>query len=346
MFILYDCVQTLAEHVCRGLAQPQLIQLLMPALITRWHKVSDQSRELFPLLECLSYVASALGDSFAPFAPPVFTRCIKIIHQNLEEYLAAVNNPILDTPDKDFLVTSLDLLSAIVQALDEEQSAALVSGSQPRLFELLTFCMEDPENDVRQSSYALLGDCAKYVFPQLQPFLPTLLPILIQQLDLDSILDEHIETGFSVVNNACWSAGEISIQHGKQMEPYVEKLLQRYLEILGNPEVPRSVLENAAIALGRLGLENSGVMAPHLATFSEPFLKSISTVDYTLEKATAFKGFSLVVIMNPQAMEKDLARFITAIARYKMEQAFETPLTVDLQQIFQHVSRVVECDQV
>ncbi|KAE8451186.1 hypothetical protein EG329_004350 [Mollisiaceae sp. DMI_Dod_QoI] len=336
MFILYDCVQTLAEHVGHGLSQPQLIEILMPALINRWHRVSDQSRELFPLLECLSYVASALAESFAPFAQPVFIRCIRIIHQNLEEYIAAVNNPILDTPDKDFLVTSLDLLSAIIQALEEKQSAALVSGSQPSLFSLLQFCMEDPENDVRQSSYALLGDCAKFVFPQLKPFLTTLLPILIQQLDLDSILDEQIETGFSVVNNACWSAGEISIQYGKGMEPYVSLLLQRYLEILGNPEVPKSVLENAAIALGRLGLENHQVMAPHIATFSEPFLKCISTVDYTIEKATAFKGFCLTVLDNPQAMEKDLARLFSAFARYKMEDSFKTPLTADLQQIFQH----------
>lgn len=336
MFILYDCVQTLAEHVGHGLAQPQLIELLMPALIHRWHKVSDQSRELFPLLECLSYVASALAESFAPFAQPVFSRCIKIIHQNLEDYMAAISNPLLDSPDKDFLVTSLDLLSAIIQALEQNASAELVSASQPRLFELLQFCMEDPENDVRQSSYALLGDCAKYVFPQLEPFLPTLLPVLIKQLDLDLILDEQIETGFSVINNACWSAGEISIQYGKGIGPYVPQLLQRYLEILGNPEVPKSVLENAAIALGRLGLENSQLMSPHLATLSEPFLKCISTVDYTIEKATAFKGFCLVILNHPQAMEKDLGRLFTAIARYKMEETFNTPPTADLQQIFQH----------
>jgi transportin-1 len=338
MFILYDCVQTLAEHVGHGLAQPELINLLMPALIHRWNKVSDQSRELFPLLECLSYVATALRDSFTPFATPVFARCIKIIHQNLEEYLAAVNNPILESPDKDFLVTSLDLLSAIVQAVDEKHSAALVSGSQPQLFELLQFCMEDPENDVRQSSYALLGDCAKYVFPQLQPFLPTLLPILIKQLDLDAILEEQIETGFSVVNNACWSCGEIAIQNGKDMGPYVGELLQRFLEILGNPEVPKSVLENAAIALGRLGLNNAEIMAPALSSFSEPFLKCISTVDYTLEKATACKGFTLCALANPPAMEKDLASFFTMIARYKMDQTHFTPMTTDLHNIFKHVS--------
>jgi len=343
MFILYDCVQTLAEHVGHGLAQPQLIDMLMPALILRWNKVSDQSRELFPLLECLSYVASALAESFAPFAPPVFTRCVKIIRQNLEEYMAAVNNPILDTPDKDFLVTSLDLLSAIVQALDEKQSAALVSGSDPKLFDLLQFCMEDPENDVRQSSYALLGDCAKYVFPQLEPFLPGLLPLLIKQLNLDNILEEQIETGFSVVNNACWSTGEIAIQKGDHMSPYVGELLQRLLEILGNPEVPKSVLENAAIALGRLGLQNYEIMAPHLAIIAEPFLRSIEGVDYTTEKATACKGFTLCVAHNPQSMEKELPRFFTMIARYEKVNTNDFtkgPLAADLQQLFKHVSRV------
>ncbi|CAG8975924.1 hypothetical protein HYALB_00007053 [Hymenoscyphus albidus] len=336
MFILYDCVQTLAEHVGHGLAQPQLIDILMPALIHRWNKVSDQSRELFPLLECLSYVASALADSFAPFAEPVFTRCVKIIHQNLEDYLVAVSNPILDAPDKDFLVTSLDLLSAIIQAVDEKQANDLISGSQPQVFDLLTLCMEDPENDVRQSSYALLGDCAKYVFPQLKPYLPALLPLLIKQLDLDQIIEEQIETGFSVVNNACWSAGEISIQYGGEMASYVEKLLERYLQILGNPAVPKSVTENAAIALGRLGLGNSNIMAPALPSFAEPFLKSINSVDYTVEKATAMKGFCLVALANPQAMEKDLANLFSVVARYKLEDSFLTPLTADLSRIFRH----------
>lgn len=249
-----------------------------------------------------------------------------------------MKNPILDEPDKDFLVTSLDLLSAIVQALDSAQSAALVSESEPKLFDLLQFCLEDPANDVRQSSYALLGDCAKYVFPQLQPFLPTLIPILVTQLNLDTILEEQIDTGFSVVNNACWSSGEISIQNGKQMAPYVGDLVTRYLAILGNPAVPKSVLENAAIALGRLGLENFEIMSPHLATLSQPFLRSIDTVDYTLEKASACKGFAQCVIQNPQAMESELPRLFTLIARYHMEDTTKNPVHMDLQQTFKHVS--------
>ncbi|KAK3327965.1 armadillo-type protein [Cercophora scortea] len=339
MWILYDCVQTLAEHIGPVLARPELSRQLMPALIDRWQKVGDESRELFPLLECLSYVAMALGDSFAPYAEPIFARCINIIHQNLEQSVAARNNPNFDQPDKDFLVTSLDVLSAIIQALDDEKAAQLVSSSQPAFFELLSFCMEDPADEVQQSAYALLGDCSKYVFKQLEPFLPSILPILVKRLDLDNILDEEIDSGFSVVNNACWSAGEIAVQYKKGMAPFASELLQRCVEIIANPRVPKSVNENAAIALGRLGLDNYDVLAAHLATFAEEFLDSMDDVDPSEEKATAFKGFSLVVAQNPQAIEKDLLHFFTAIARYR-DLKLRTPVKQELHDVFQNVLNI------
>ncbi|KAK7538940.1 armadillo-type protein [Phyllosticta citricarpa] len=314
MFILYDCVQTLAEHVGPALKNPELVELLMPALISRWNKVSDRSREMFPLLECLSYIASALGDLFAPFARPIFTRCINIIHQNLEEYFVAANNPGFDDPDKDFLVTSLDLLSAIIQALDEPKSTELVGTSQPNMLELLAYCMKDPNNDVRQSAYALLGDCAIYVFPQLQPFLPSLLEILITQLDLENTIPEAEDNGFSVVNNACWSVGEIAMRQKEGMAPYVEQLLQRLATILFNGKMPMSLNENAAIALGRLGIGNAQALAPHLATFAPYFINAIKHVDWTDEKGHALKGFIYIVLCNPQAMEQCLLDFFAEMA--------------------------------
>ncbi|KAH9909877.1 armadillo-type protein [Xylariomycetidae sp. FL2044] len=317
MYILYDCVQTLAEHIGPVLAHPDLVNELMPALIDRYNKVSDQSRELFPLLECLSYVSMALNDAFAPFSPPIFARCVNIIHQNLEQSLATASNPTVDVPDKDFLVTSLDLLSALIQALDPEKSAKLVEQSQPAFFELLTLCMEDPTDEVRQSAYALLGDCAKYVYTQLRPSLNTVFPILIRTLDVDNILDEEIDSGFSVVNNACWSAGEIAIQHKSEMAPFVAGLSERFIGIINNPGIPRGVVENAAIALGRLGLGNSELLAPHLAEFAEDFLTCMDEVDPSDEKTTAFRGFTVIVERNPMAMEKSLLHFFQAIARYR-----------------------------
>ena len=337
MWILYDCVQTLAEHIGPELARPELVSQLMPALIGRWQSVPDQSRELFPLLECLSYVVMALSDEFTPYAEPVFGRCVNVIHQSLEQSLAAASNPGIEAPNKDFLVTSLDLLSAIIQALDDKTASQLVAGAQPAFFELLSFCMENPGEEVRQSAYALMGDCARYVFPQLEPCLPTLFPILLKQLDLDNILDEEIDAGFNVVNNACWSAGEIAMQHGKGMAPFVAELVLRCVEIISNPNVSKGVSENAAIALGRLGLANYEQMAPQLATFAGDFLTSMDEVEPTEEKASAFKGFTRVVAQNPQAMESALLQYFKSIARYR-ELQLRNPLKLGLREDFQNVS--------
>lgn len=48
--------------------------------------------------------------------------------------------------------------------------------------------------------------------------------LLIQQLDIEVLGEEELETGFSVVNNACWSCGEIALQQG-DFYPSPENLL-------------------------------------------------------------------------------------------------------------------------
>lgn len=336
MYILYDCVQTLAECVMTELAKPQLVDILMPALIRRYNLVTDESREIFPLLECLGYVAAAYGDAFAPFGPPLFQRCTKIIYQNLEESIASANNEAVEEPDKDFLVTSLDLLSAIIQAIDPQKSGELVANSQPPFFDLLCYCMKDANCEVRQSSYALLGDCAISIFPQLEPFIPNIMPTLIEQLDLDLIHDDDRQTGFSVLNNACWSCGEIAVNEKAALSPYVEKLYQGLLIIINNEEIIDSVNENAAMALGRLGLCCPDSMAPRLGEYAGPFLKSMSKIDFTREKASAFLGFNNVVMENPQAMESSLVDYFQAIASFPSKSLTQEEYR-DIQTSFQRV---------
>jgi hypothetical protein len=340
MYVLYDCIKTLAENIGPILARPEHVNVLMPALIGRYQKVSDESRELFPLLECLSYVALALNDGFAPFAEPIFRRCVRILHTNLELVMASTTNKAISLPDKDFLITSLDLLTAIIQCLSADKAIKLVSATQPSFFEMLFFCLENErlEEGVKQSAYALLGDSSRFIFPILQPHLSVILPVLLRQLDLEMILEYDIDRSFDVVNNACWAAGEISMRHGKAMAPYVAELLVRCRNILNNELVPDSVSENAAIALGRCGLENAELLAPELSTFSSRFLQTMSEMEPSEEKATAFQGFTMIVGRNPQAMEKDLVKFFEAIARYR-DLNLRNPIKQELHDIFQNVSR-------
>lgn len=317
MYILYDCLQTLADNVGSEMAKPELVDLLMPVLIERWNKISDDSREMFPLLGCLGYIAMAYGDTFAQFASPIFDRCIKVIFANLQQHMAFISGATIDQPDKDFIVTALDLLSAIIQAIGDTKSAPLVQNSQPQFFDLLSFCMEDPTTDVRQSAYAVLGDCAIALYSSLDPYLPKLIPILLRQLDLDAMPDDDSENGFNVLANVCWSMGEIAARAPtSRMSPFIEPLYQGLMGLLTNEEVPDAANENAATALGRLGLPCPIHLAPFLPDYAEPFLQSMSKISTSNEKASAFLGFNNVIERNPQAMERSLALYFAAIAQF------------------------------
>ncbi len=320
MYILYDCLQTLAENVGTELARPNHVDILMPVLIGRWNKISDDSREMFPLLGCLGYIAMAYGDAFAQFAPPIFDRCIKLVFSNLEQHIAFMTGRSVDQPDKDFIVTALDLLSAIIQAIKPDKTAPLIQGSQPQFFDLLSFCVEDPSTDVRQSAFAVLGDCAIALYPNLDAYVPKLLPVLIRQLDLDAIPDTDSENGFNVLANVCWSLGEIAARApATHLAPVIEPLYRGLLAMLMNEEVPDAAAENAATALGRLGLPCPIELAPFLGEFAEPFLQCMSKISTSHEKASAFIGFNNILVQNPQAMEQSLGLYMSAIAQFPLK---------------------------
>ena len=322
MYILYDCLQTLADSVGPDMAKDELVSLLMPVLIQRWNKIDDSSREMFPLLGCLGYIAIAYGDTFAQFAPPIFTRCVKLVFSSLEQHMAFMSGRSVDEPEKDFIVTALDLLSAIIQAISPAASTSLVQSSQPQFFDLLSFCMEDPNADVRQSAYALLGDCALAIYPELAPSLPKLVPLLIRQIDLDLIRDDDSDTGFNVVINVCWSAGEIAARtppDSDALKPFLGPLYQKLILVLSNEEVPEAADENAGLALGRLGLCCADELAPYLNEYAPIFLTSMGKVGTSLEKASAFMGFNSVIQRNPGAMESTLGSYFEAVAAFPIK---------------------------
>lgn len=56
LLLLYDTVGTLADVVGENLNNPQYIDALMPPLISKWQEISDDSTDLFPLLEVVFHL--------------------------------------------------------------------------------------------------------------------------------------------------------------------------------------------------------------------------------------------------------------------------------------------------
>lgn len=57
----------------------------------KWNILSDDDKELFPLLECISSVATALHSSFLPYCEPVFQRCTHLISNTLQQAAIAAS---------------------------------------------------------------------------------------------------------------------------------------------------------------------------------------------------------------------------------------------------------------
>jgi transportin-1 len=61
----------------------------------------------------------------------------------------------------------------------------------------------------------------------------------------------------------------------------------------------KSLLENSAITLGRLGWVCPELVAPHMDHFMEPWCYALRTIRDDIEKEDAFRGLCAMVRLNP-----------------------------------------------
>ncbi|KLO11081.1 ARM repeat-containing protein [Schizopora paradoxa] len=313
MLILYDAVGTLADAVGTALQNPVYVDILMPPLLKRWDKLKNSDEDLVPLLECLSSVSIAIGPAFAPYVTPIFERCMALVRTSLLNYQAFQQYPDLDEPDKSFLVVSLDLLSGLTQGLGM-QLEPFINASDPNLFDLLTVCLKHPQAPVRQSAYALVGDLAMHCFGMLRPKMPQLMNELINQLDPEPKVEF-----VSACNNAAWSVGEVCLRYGNddpEFAQWVPPLITRLIPILLHPKVQRSLHENAAVSIGRIGLMHPSIVAPHLQEFAQAWCQALYDIRDNEEKDSAFRGLCQLVQANPSGIWKSLLWFCNAIVRW------------------------------
>jgi len=315
LMILYDAVGTLADAVGESLNRAEYIAMLMPPLIHKWNLLKDEDRDLFPLLECLSSVATALGIGFEPYVEPVLKRSVSLIEKTLQQDAAHRQAQIeaaelgckflCDPPDKDFVIVSLDLLSGLVEGLGFHIEG-LVSSSG--LLAHFSRCLQDPMAEVRQSAFALLGDLSKTCPAIVLPNVAQLMPVIVENLDPRFV---------SVCNNAAWAAGEMAVKlGGEEMQVFIPTLVNPLVEIINKANSPRTLLENTGITLGRLGLVCPALVAPSLPLFIRPWCTSLRNIRDNEEKESAFQGMCLMVSLNPGGAVQHFLFFCDAVASW------------------------------
>ncbi|KAF7810758.1 transportin-1 isoform X1 [Senna tora] len=305
--IVYDAIGTLAEAVGGQLNQPGYLDILMPPLIEKWQQLSDADKDLFPLLECFTSIAHALGTGFSQFSEPVFRRCLNIIQT---QQVAKVDPAKAGVQyDKEFIVCSLDLLSGLAEGLGSGIESLV---SQSSLRDLLLHCCVDDALDVRQSAFALLGDLARACPIHLQPHLSVFIEAATKQLETSKIRE-----AISVANNACWAIGELAVKVRQEMSPFVLTVISCLLPILQHAEgLNKSLVENSAITLGRLAWVCPDLLSPHMEHFMQSWCTALAMIRDDIEKEDAFRGLCAMVRTNPSGALSSLVYMCKAIASW------------------------------
>uniref|UniRef100_A0A4W5KIF6 Uncharacterized protein n=1 Tax=Hucho hucho TaxID=62062 RepID=A0A4W5KIF6_9TELE len=83
------------------------------------------------------------------------------------------------------------------------------------------------------------------VLPFSSPWLSLNVCLCVSPAEFMPILGTNLNPEFiSVCNNATWAIGEICMQMGVEMQPYVSLVLNQLVEIINRPNTPKTLLEN------------------------------------------------------------------------------------------------------
>lgn len=314
--VLYDVVCGLADAVGNELATLDHMNTLMPLLTSQWNSVADTDLNMLPILECLGLVFRAIGVRSQQYAASVFSRCANIMDV---VYSKEARSERQDT-HVEFLISSLDLMCSLAEALGASVDPFVAksgNGSKPVL-PLLFVAMRDARPEVRQSAFALLGEFARARLPSLIPALPQYV-----QFSVDALDPEYM----SVSNNATWALGELIMMAGflPRSVPVDRETIQRTLleraadpliQVVNSSQLNKTLLENSAITLGRMGLVMPEPMSSRLGSFARAVFVHLRSIRDDVDKEQAFHGMNGMVRINPVVILDCFVYYVDAVASW------------------------------
>ena len=141
--------------------------------------------------------------------------------------------------------------------------------------------------------------------------------VLSPVADFVPVLGHNLNPTFiSVCNNATWAIGELSLQLGGEMKPYLSMVLHQLIENINRPSTPKTLLENTAITIGRLGMVCPSDVAPYLPTFICMWCLTLRNIRDNEEKDSAFRGVCAMIGINPSGVVQHFMYLCDAICSW------------------------------
>ncbi|XP_037560706.1 transportin-2 [Dermacentor silvarum] len=301
-YMLYNAIRTLADCVGPELKRREFILFFMKPLTDEWDEMADGEVNLFCLLRCLSSVATAVKSEFLPYHMPVAKRCVHLVQLGMQGFFVeALRLRKSYTPKKPFVVAALATLSGLAEGLEREIRPLV---ADTNIVELMFQCGKDPVPEVRQVTFALLGNLTRGCFDCLVSVTCSFLPILGENLNPELK---------PVCNNATWAISEITMKLRSAVKPHMSDVVTKLVTNMKLSNTSKTLLANTAIALGCLGRACPEEMAPKLLQFIGPCCSALGKVQNCEAKDFAFSGICSMARVNPDGVILDFFFFLEAI---------------------------------
>ena len=286
----YDAVATMAEHCPSAFKTKERTPAIFAPLFSKLSSLPDGDKDILPLLECIGIISAASDAAqLHPFAENAFMHLVDIA----DRMRAGAASGAYEKEEADeFIIGALDALSGMIEGLGAG-SESLIRRSAIR--EIIVLCISSDSNpDVRQSAFAVIGDIACFSFPHIYISLRDIVNASLAHLEPASVT--HANMG--ACNNAAWSLGEITLRCSPEdVKEYSLPALERIVPILMAPTggIPRSLLENVAVLLGRIAKVSPEPIALHALVFLGQWCGVLRNIRDGPEKRDAFIGLCIII---------------------------------------------------
>ena len=305
LFFLYDTIATLFENSGPEIFHPSLISRISPSLLHLLTQTDPEESEMIgPIFSCFSSLFTSLSnappesvsfisefvtgppDHPVSFACTTFEFCLKTIHSS---FVRVNEQGSLDAHEKDIIVDSLNLLSGMVSGLKTHLVPLIQKSSFGAIFMQSLQC---EDTSIRQHSFNLLGEIAKYLFFLIQPILLHIIEVLLNNLSANNM---------GLCNNATWALVEISVQNGEVMEKFIDVALEKWGTVcLTAAEMYPPLVSSIALAIGKLCLVSPFAFSQKMDVFLGDWCEHIQSAVNSDEKEVAFRGICCLLKQNPE----------------------------------------------
>ena len=335
LLILYDLIRIFgASETTR--ADEQNLLLLDSEVFQYWRSIavilvdrlgpeSVADSSIFPIIEAL--MSLLLLDFKGNLLDPskrddMDFKALSLAAQNLtalkEAQADGFSASIVSEGLDDFLIAALDLLAAATESSKLTPNPQL----QPLLLNILSAALlfKDSSN-VRQSAFALIGDYALSSNPQIlrdeqlvsSYFEAIQLNCLPSSLSSTCGKDEMMVVSMATATNAIWSLGEFSLRTEIPIPTGIINNLVSLLKERPSLEAgARIYFENAAVCIGRLLNNSTGVNIENSSNFLNRILNLLCTVESVEERETALAGYMRMIKAN-RLSSRDYQLIITKV---------------------------------